>query len=51
MIMDILGKFPYCIMKCVYSLELPQWGNSNEYNQHTIIIQKIKKIEVYPFAS
>ena len=23
---------------CVHSLELPQWGNSNEYTQHTFII-------------
>ena len=23
---------------CVYSLELSQWGNSNEYTQPTIIL-------------
>ena len=28
---------------CVHSLELPHRGNSNEYTQHTIIVQKIKK--------
>ena len=36
-----LGKFSYFIMKslcCVYSLELPHWGNSNEYTEHTIIV-------------
>ena len=28
-----------CEIVCfVYSLELPQWGNSNEYTQHTIIV-------------
>ena len=26
------------IVCCVYSLELPQRGNSNEYTQHTIIL-------------
>ena len=35
-----LGKFSYFIMKLyvVYTLELPHWGNSNEYTQHTIIV-------------
>ena len=23
---------------CVHSLELPQWGNSNEYTWHTIVV-------------
>ena len=27
----------------MYSLELPHWGNSNEYTQHTINIQKVEK--------
>ena len=27
----------------MYSLESPRWGDSNEYTQHTIIIQKIEK--------
>ena len=33
-----LGKFSRLIMKsyCVYSLESPHWGDSNEYTQHTI---------------
>ena len=40
-----LGKFSYFIVKvcCVYSLESPHRGDSNEYTQHTIIVQKIKK--------
>ena len=38
-----LGIFSDFIMElnvvcCVHSLELPQWGNSNEYTQHTIIV-------------
>ena len=38
--------FLYCyeIVCCMYSLELPQWGNSNEYMQHTIILLKIENI-------
>ena len=29
----------YCeIAYCVYSLELPHWGDSNEYTQHTITV-------------
>ena len=31
------------IVYCVYSLELPHWGDSNEYTQHTIIMYVIKK--------
>ena len=40
-----LGKFPYFIIEiicCVYSLESPHQGNSNEYTQHTIIVKEIK---------
>ena len=35
-----LGKCSNFIMKlcCVYSLELPHRGNSNEYTQHTFIV-------------
>ena len=36
-----LGKFFYFyreIVCCVYSLELPHRGNSNEYTQHIIIV-------------
>ena len=32
------------IVCCVYSLESPQRGDSNEYTQHTIIVKKIEKI-------
>ena len=28
---------------CVYSLESPRRGDSNEYTQHTIIVQKLEK--------
>ena len=36
----------------MYSLELSNWGDSNEYNQHTIIVQKIEKNipNLLPFA-
>ena len=37
----------YEIVCCVYSLELPHWGNSNEYTQHTIIVLKIEKIDCW----
>ena len=30
--------FYHEIVCCVYSLELPHWGDSNEYTQHTIIV-------------
>ena len=35
-----LGSFSYSIMKLyvVCTIELPHWGNSNEYTQHTIIV-------------
>ena len=33
-------------LNIVYSLELPHWGNSNEYIQHTIVLKKIKKISL-----
>ena len=35
--------FYHEIVCCVYSLELPHRGNSNEYTQHTIIVKEIKK--------
>ena len=31
------------IVCCVYSLESPHRGDSNEYTQHTIIVTKIEK--------
>ena len=30
--------FYHDIVCCVHSLELPHWGSSNEYTQHTIIV-------------
>ena len=38
--------FYYEIVCCVYSLELPHRGNSNEYTQHTIILLKIENISI-----
>ena len=35
--------FYHEIVCCVHSLELPHWGNSNEYTQYTIIVKEIKK--------
>ena len=36
----------------MYSLESPQRGDSNEYTQHTIIVQKLENItKLSPFAS
>ena len=29
---------------CMYSLELPHRGDSNEYTQHTIIVKKIERL-------
>ena len=34
----IFFLFYHEIVCCVYSLELPHQGNSNEYTQHTIIV-------------
>ena len=46
-------SFYHEIVCWVYSLELPHWGNSNEYTQHTIIRKKIKKLSLNysPFVS
>ena len=38
--------FYYEIVCCVYSLESPHRGDSNEYTQHTIIVWKIEKISL-----
>ena len=35
--------FYHGIVCCVYSLESPHRGDSNEYTQHTIIVNEIKK--------
>ena len=39
----IIFIFYRIIVGCVYSLESPHRGDSNEYTQHTIIVQKIGK--------
>ena len=31
---------------CVYSLESPRWGDSDENTQHTFILKKIEKISI-----
>ena len=36
--------FYHEIVCCVYSLESPRRGDSNEYTQHTIIVLKIENI-------
>ena len=32
---------------CVYSLEPPRWGDSNEHIQQTLILKKKMKIYLY----
>ena len=39
-----LRKFYPEIVCCVYSLELPQQGDSNEYTQQTILAKRSKQI-------
>ena len=39
----IFFLFYHGIVCCVYSLESPRRGDSNEYTQHTIIVQKLEK--------
>ena len=38
--------FYHEIIYCVYSLESPHQGDSNEYTQHTIIMKQIEKISL-----
>ena len=33
---------------CVYSLESPHRGDSNENTQHTLMLNKIKKLSLMP---
>ena len=33
---------------CVYSLESPYWGDSNENTQNTFMLKKIKEILIMP---
>ena len=44
----ILGNFLIILIMvcCVFSLELPRRGNSNENKQHSFIIKKIEKISL-----
>ena len=42
--MDISLSFSNMNVRCVFSLESPHRGDSNEYTQHTIINIKKKKI-------
>ena len=42
----ISSLFYHGIVCCVYSLESPHRGDSNEYTQHTIIVLKIEKISL-----
>ena len=50
---SVIYLFYHDIESCVYSLESPHRGDSNEYTQHTIIAQKIEKSfpKLLPFAS
>ena len=44
----ILGDFPFIskIVFCVYSLESPRLGDSNENTQHTFMLKKIEKMSL-----
>ena len=44
--LGIFFLFYHGIVCCVYSLESPHRGDSNEYTQHTIIVLKIEKISL-----
>ena len=46
--MDILSIFFNMKVYCVFSLESPQWGDSNENTQYTISKYKKKLILNYP---
>ena len=46
--MDIFSTFFHMKECCVFSLELPHRGDSNEYTQHTIINIKVKITQNYP---
>ena len=46
--MDIFLIFFNMKVCCVFSLESPQQGDSNEYTQHTIFNIKKKIILIYP---
>ena len=42
----ILIRIARLMVCCVYSLESPRWGDSNENTQHTFMLKKSKK---YPY--
>ena len=44
--LGIFFLFYHGIVCCVYLLELPHQGDSNEHTQHTTIVYKIKKISL-----
>ena len=44
--LGIFFLFYHGIVCCVFSLESPHRGDSNEYTQHTIILLKIEKISL-----
>ena len=44
---DILSIFYDIKVYCMFSLESPHWGDSNEYTQYTIFNTKNKKILHY----
>ena len=46
--MDIFSIFFHIRVCCVFSLESPYRGDSNEYTQHTIINIKRKNTQKYP---
>ena len=46
--MDIFSVFFHMKVCCVFSLEPPHWGGSNEYTQHTINNTKRKITLNYP---
>ena len=39
----VIFSFILKMVSCVYSLESPRWGDSNENTQHTFMLKKIKK--------
>ena len=45
--MDIFSFFFKMKVCCVFSLESPHGGNSNEYTQHTMINIKRKSPEIF----
>ena len=40
------SSFENCIY-CMLSVELPQWGDSNENTQHTFMLKKIENLSLF----